>query len=60
MIHYLLTIVFLIFTIFSPNLLFENNKYSWASVAHACEPPSYSRGRDQEDLDSKSALANSS
>jgi hypothetical protein len=33
--------------------------YSQALVAHTCNP-SYSRGRDQEDCSSKSALANSS
>jgi hypothetical protein len=36
----------------------QKQSWGWALVAHACNP-SYSGGRDQEDHDSKSALANS-
>jgi hypothetical protein len=37
----------------------NNNKRSWAPVAHACNP-SFSGGRDQEDHGWKPAWANSS
>jgi hypothetical protein len=33
---------------------FEKSTYSWALVAHACNP-SYSGGRNQEDFGSKAA-----